>query len=309
MALQKVVTKTLKPFGFCRYQRSSLSVARYGDVLHMLYLAKSRVDDSSKLITGIWHPGLSPDGSMSVIDQIKCFYVGGELSPSGIGHEHWWRNEDLDQVSMREALLEVAIPFLASVSTFDELIDCLQTMGQRDFRKSELSLKIGSASYDRAVIWHQRFDDANFRRVVVEQIGAAVSPLGFLAKSSERQLVFTRERGQFIDVLEPFRSTCGIFMSMRYFVMSPAVWRVRKELKGLFVQTNGSELVRIPAFSSLRAFLLDELGILRDEITALTESQALPFFDSIADRSAFLRALGKGWDSVLRPGLARVLTT
>ncbi len=308
----------LLPQGFRRLGNSAVYAGRWNEVAHAVWVRASTHGDSVQIVLSSIGPSRGSSTPARLVDRIKEAPASTDLSTFGLGHEKWWYREDVeDEGAVRDAIQEIALPYLASVNTPHDVHECVASMGRTAGEPYDGASDSNGADSE----WTQlptlslegieacpRLSPSEFNARIKAALDERLRIHGFQLHENERQLAFIRHRDPFIDVLEPQVGTFGASFYLAYYVMSPAIWTVRPELEGLMVQTNGGEISRFGGGGALRSFstrqIVEQARI--TELVSRIESEAMPFQASMREASEFLEQMSYGWDTALKAPLKRM---
>jgi hypothetical protein len=229
----------------------------------------------------------------------------GDLSPLGIGANKWWHPDHEGSLDLLESCLKgVSVPWFASVQDSAEWGRWLEKYGSISNALQMADPEIPTAILPLA---SPALDIESWRGLMRGSVAMALTQLGLNLRETERQLAFVRERGEFIDVVEPVRVSNGVHTYFNVYVSTSDFWKIRRELRGLLIQTNGGE-VGVGGLSEgvrchLNSDLANESCLAR--LVSLVAMQGTKHFQSIADRQDFLDVLSHGWETTLGLGLRR----
>ncbi|MEN8445279.1 MAG: hypothetical protein ABG776_09755, partial [Cyanobacteria bacterium J06555_13] len=267
----KDIQKTFVQLGFQKFKNSSIFVGTEDNLVKFLFTRKSRVDNSIQLIAGIWCEYFRHNG-YSIVDELKSSVITPDISLAGIGLNKWWHlDESFDAELFRETVWKVAVPFLRSVRTVEQIGHLLEEEGQESMvsgcfpQLSEELPFLPEVSFTEIPLT----DAAEFRNVVKQVVRSLFLDAGFVFKATDRQVVGIRPRGDFIDVIEFRRSKFGMFASIHCYVMHRAIWRVQKQLKGLYIKGNGGLVGNGGLSKGLSCFRIDDLRAMSRSLSDL----------------------------------------
>lgn len=318
----KTIEKQLQQYGFLRIGRANVFAVRHVDIAHVVVLTKSRVDDSVGVYCGAWHPDIRTGLVDRFSDELSIVAVGGRLSPSGLRSDWWWHFGEANFHQVFDSLSSLGLRTLATIATREDLRQCLGESAITDTVRAQLEGQLGGESdtsawsgfelqgaiYPSELFGAKRMVESEFRGYAKRFLAPMLADMGFLLTETDRQLLFLRTRGTLVDVVEPLRQLYGVHGVLNCFIWDSRLWKVRKELKNLYIPTNGGCLGESSFDEGVTAIewaALETPSVIAD-VHQRFRAQALPYFDGAKEPDDFLRLMDPNYLGTFGASLGRL---
>lgn len=289
-------------FNFSRIGRSKVMAARIDDIVQFAFLRKSKYDNSFQLVSGVWCEEFAI-GVKSFSEELSASPISPDISELGIGVNHWWRTKCEGDLENLDRTIElVAIPMMGALSSLHAVNCALGELHQEQL--SSFSTLRDSGFLGQSLIEMpaaaELATQEDLKKFAMKVTACSSFVSEFDLRQSERQVVLIKQRGDLVNVIEFRLSSFGLFMSIHYYVFHTGVWKVRRELKGLYAQFNG-DAVKI---DGIRTVSVDAAAGRANEISTLLEKQAADFFESVSSTKDFISQCGSSLPATIASRLA-----
>lgn len=273
---------TLERHGFARHRTSGAFVREIGELLQFIVLGGTRSGGAFTAVVDVWAPSLAEDGEAVSRNEIfRHQWLGGQLTPFRVDHGYYgWPMDDDMQIAtdlrtIAKLFEQVALPWFGQLSTPDAVA-----------RAAPLNRQLVD-------IVHQLRELGNRR------LGERLQALGFREEGAPLTR-FVRERGPYVQVLEFESVGCAVQANVWVHVATrwtaEAAYDEPHQPGDRWLPVNGGLLGSDGLDAGRQAWLVqgrDAVSTTVPALLAAIEAHALPWFDAVSRREAYLQSVGR----------------